>query len=274
MSLINIENLAIRYGNVTAVDGLNLQVHPGEVVGLLGGNGAGKSSTLRAISGVNRHTSGLLEVCGYDMADPTQVEQVRRLIGYCPDVGGLVRQATVREHIGIALAMHGNTHLWPQALDMLELFNLTEVLDRVTQGFSHGMCRRLSVLLAALTAQRVLVLDEPFDGVDPLGVEATLRSINIATEAGVGVLISTHLLDLVVEACDRVVVVVDGKAVTSDTADSFAGEQGKRKYANLLRRLSNPDGPDPLTGETRLRAPEPDLAADGARGSTSEAATS
>jgi len=238
LSLISIENLLISYGNVTAVNGLNLTVNPGEVVGLLGGNGAGKSSTLRAISGVNPHTGGDLYVCGHNMADPAQVERARQVLGYCPDVGGLVREATVREHIGLALAMHGNTHLWPQALDLLERFNLTEVLDRVTKGFSHGMCRRLSVLLAALTAEQVMVLDEPFDGVDPLGVEATMTTIAQATSHGVGVLISTHLLDLVVEACDRVIVVVDGKAAAVDTAEAFSGEDGKRKYANLLRRYN------------------------------------
>lgn len=249
MALIEIENLTIAYGKVRAVDGLDLHVSPGEVVGLLGGNGAGKSSTLRAISGVNPHTSGRLDVCGHDMADPAAAERARLLVGYCPDVGGLLREATVREHIALALAFRQLTHLWPQAMDMLDLFGLTGVLDRVTRGFSHGMCRRLSVLLAALTAEKVLVLDEPFDGVDPLGVEATLSAVRLATSAGVGVLISTHLLDLVVESCDRVVVMVDGRAAVNDTADAFSGAQGRTTYARLLRRHSAPDSAAPSTAE-------------------------
>lgn len=235
MSVIEIEDLTIEYGAITAVDGLTLSVGPGEVVGLLGGNGAGKSSTLRAIGGVNPHTSGTLKVAGHDMADASQAELARRVVGYCPDVGGLVRQATVREHIALALAFRGTTHLWPQAIDMVEHFNLSSVFDRVTQGFSHGMCRRLSVLLATLTAEQVLVLDEPFDGVDPLGVDATLAAIKVATDNGLGVLISTHLLDLVVASCDRVGVMVGGKIVDTGEAVRFGGPEGKERYANLLR---------------------------------------
>lgn len=237
MAVIEIENLSINYGNVTAVNGLNLTVNPGEVVGLLGGNGAGKSSTLRAIGGVNPHTSGTLLVAGYDMSDAGQAEQARHKVGYCPDVGGLVRQATVREHIALALAFRNKTHLWPQAIDMVEHFDLTHVFDRVTQGFSHGMTRRLSVLLATLTAEEVLVLDEPFDGVDPLGVDATLSAINVATANGLGVLISTHLLDLVVASCDRVAVMLGGRVVDGEPAAAFAGDEGKERYANLLRTV-------------------------------------
>lgn len=235
MSVIEINDLSIAYGPVQAVHGLNLTVRPGEVVGLLGGNGAGKSSTLRAIAGVNPHTAGSLKVAGLDMSDASQAEQARGKVGYCPDVGGLLRQATVREHIAVALAFRRRTHLWPQALELVEQFNLAHVFDRVTQGFSHGMCRRLSVLLAALTAEDALVLDEPFDGVDPLGVDATLAAITTATDHGLGVLISTHLLDLVVASCDRVAVMLGGRVVETEPAATFSGEAGKARYASLLR---------------------------------------
>lgn len=236
--VLAIEDLTIRYGKVTAVDGLTLDVFPGEVLGLLGGNGAGKSSTLRAVAGVNPHSAGTLKVSGWDMASPAQAEKARSAVGFCPDVGGLIRQATVREHIALALAFRRKTHLWPQALELAELFDLTDVIDRVTQGFSHGMTRRLSVMLATLTADDILVLDEPFDGVDPLGVEATMKAINLATTAGLGVLISTHLLDLVVESCDRVAVMVGGTVVENSPASAFTGTDGKTRYANLLRKTA------------------------------------
>lgn len=235
MSAIEIDNLGITYGNVTAVDGLNLRVQHGEVLGLLGGNGAGKSSTLRAIAGVNPHTSGTLKVAGFDMGNASESDKARRRLGYCPDVGGLIRQSTPREHIALALAMGGKTHLWPQAMEMVEAFDLADVFDRVTQGFSHGMCRRLSVLLATLTAEDVLVLDEPFDGVDPLGVDATVTAIRTATNESLGVLVSTHLLDLVVTTCDRVAVMVDGRVVAEGPVADFSGDAGKARYERLLR---------------------------------------
>lgn len=237
MPVIEVVDLTIRYADVTAVNGLTLSVEPGEVLGLLGGNGAGKSSTLRAIAGVNPPTYGTLKVAGFDMHDNRQVEGARQAVGYCPDVGGLLRQATVREHIGLALAFRGTLHLWPQALEMVDRFDLMKVLDRPTQGFSHGMCRRLSVLLAALTAEKVLVLDEPFDGVDPLGVEATVAAVDLARASGLGVLISTHLLELLVSSCDRVAVMIAGNLVETGPASVFAGESGKSHYSDLLRAV-------------------------------------
>jgi ABC-2 type transport system ATP-binding protein len=170
---VRITDLTIRYGEVVAVDRVTLVVAPGQVMGLLGGNGAGKSSTLRAVAGVNPPTSGEVVVAGFNLADPRQVEKARQAVGYCPDLGGLIPAATPREHIAATLAFRGLTHLWPQAYELLDRFELAGALDRLTGGFSHGMARRLSVVLAALTAEQVLILDEPFDGVDPQGSDAT-----------------------------------------------------------------------------------------------------
>lgn len=234
VDVIKAENLIIRYGAVTAVNGLNLHVQRGEVLGLLGGNGAGKSSTLRALAGVNPPTSGDLFVAGHDMSDTREVERGRAAVGYCPDVGGLMRQATVREHVAMALAFRHATHLWPQAMDLITEFDLIAQIDRPAAGFSHGMSRRLSVLLATLTAKDVLILDEPFDGVDPLGVDATMAAISRARDNGLGVLVSTHLIDLLVDASDRIAVLVGGKQVAEGDADAFTGPLGKARYAALL----------------------------------------
>lgn len=238
MSAIEITDLGITYGPVTAVAGLNLHVEAGEVLGLLGGNGAGKSSTLRAIAGVNPHTSGSLLVAGHDMANPKEAELARKRLGYCPDVGGLVRQATPREHVALTLALRGKTHLWPQAMEMIEKFDLAHVLDRTTHGFSHGMCRRLSVLLAALTAEDVLILDEPFDGVDPLGVAATMDAIAEAAAAGLAVLVSTHMLDLVADASHRIAVINSGRCVATGSPEEFSGAEGRHRFADLLTDAS------------------------------------
>jgi len=233
--VVQITDLTISYRELVAVDQISLTVAPGQVMGLLGGNGAGKSSTLRAVAGVNPPTSGRLVVAGFDMADPRQVEKARQTVGYCPDVGGLIPAATPREHIAATLAFRGRTHLWPQAYDLLERFELANALDRLTSGFSHGMARRLSVILAVLTAEQVLILDEPFDGVDPDGADATLEVIESARAGGVAVIISSHLLDLVVRSCDSVSVMSTGKLVATGPSEQFAGPSGHRRYQQLLR---------------------------------------
>lgn len=238
--IVVIDSLRITYndGAIHAVNDVSLSIRPGEVVGLLGGNGAGKTSTMRVLAGVQPASAGHVYVNGLSLNDPVEAEQARTVLGYCPDTGGLIRQATVREHIATALALRDQSSRWPYALDLVEQFGLTEVLDRSTAGFSHGMSRRLSVLLAALTAEQVLILDEPFDGVDPQGVATTKLLISRAKEAGLAVVVSTHLLSLLVEVSDRIVVMVKGDLVTEQLAPYFAGARGASRYARLL------EGPD------------------------------
>jgi ABC-2 type transport system ATP-binding protein len=233
---IDLRDVTISYneGAFTAVDGLTLQVPAGQVLGLLGGNGAGKTSTMKALAGVIPISGGQLHVSGYDMSNVGEAELARTLLGYCPDTGGLIRQATVREHVGMALAIRGMTDAWPYAIDLIEKFGLSHVLDVPTSGFSHGMSRRLSVVLAALTSQAVLILDEPFDGVDPRGVKATEDIIRQAQRNGLAVIVSTHLLSLLAAVTDRITVLVDGKLVDDAPSSAFTGKRGAQRYAALL----------------------------------------
>ena len=231
---VELDEVSIRYGDVVAVDRLTLQVPHGRVLGMLGGNGAGKSSTLRAIGGVNAHTSGTLRVAGLDMSTPDGADAARALVGYCPDIGGLISQATPDEHIDLVASLRGARGGRAVADELVERFRLTEVRDRPAGTFSHGMQRRLSVLLAVLTAREVLVLDEPFDGVDPTGVDVTVSAIREAARAGMAVVVSTHLQPLLTAASDDVAVLVGGHLVALDGADRFRGTAGEQRYAALL----------------------------------------
>jgi ABC-2 type transport system ATP-binding protein len=234
--IVEVEDLVVRYDPTIdpAVDHVSFSVGAGEVLGILGGNGAGKTTTLRALAGVRPPTSGKLTVSGLDLSDAAQVADAQGRIGYCPDTAGLIRQATVREHVALTLTYHQGPDAWPAALDLVDDFGLGHVLDRETTGFSHGMSRRLSVLLAALAARDLLILDEPFDGVDPVGVAATKRLIARAQEAGMAVIVSTHLLPLLTEVSDRVAVMVAGHIVDEGPASVFAGRNGQARYDRAL----------------------------------------
>lgn len=160
---------------------------------------------------------------------------VRERVGYCPDVGGLIPRATPWEHLGLAATLRALPPGWePRGRDLLERFDLGDAAHRVTSGFSHGMGRRLSVVLAAFHEPALLLLDEPFDGVDPLGVEATMDVIREARLAGGAVVVSTHLLALAVEACDEAVVLRGGRVVAATPSDELAGEEGAKRYRALL----------------------------------------
>jgi ABC-2 type transport system ATP-binding protein len=223
----------VAFGSVVAVDGLDLCVPSGASVALVGRNGAGKSTSLRVLAGVLPATSGTVQICGVDaVRDPFAA---RAAVGYCPDVGGLIPRATPWEHLELAARLRRLPDGWRRrARDLLDRFDLGGVADRVTAGFSHGMGRRLSVVLAAFHEPPVLLLDEPFDGVDPLGVEASLQVVRELRSRGSAVLISTHLLPLAVLACDEVVVLRAGRVAAASLADELAGEAGAERYRALL----------------------------------------
>lgn len=238
MSVVSVRNLVIRYGDFTAVDDISFEVSRGKVLGILGSNGAGKSSTLRVLAGVIPPFSGNVLINGIDVTAPDKVDKAREIIGYCPDVGGLIKTATIREHIGITLSLHRKLHLWNQALELVDRFDLMDFLDKPTGGFSHGMSRRLSVILAALSAQDVLILDEPFDGVDPNGVNTTIDIINEATSSGLGVILSTHLQTLLTRASDTIAIMSGGKILEGGDAQLFAGAEGETLYEQLIQKVS------------------------------------
>jgi ABC-2 type transport system ATP-binding protein len=121
-----------------------------------------------------------------------------------------------------------------RARELLERFDLGAAAHRVTAGFSHGMGRRMSVILAAFHDPEVLLLDEPFDGVDPLGVEATMDVIKDARGRGAAVLVSTHLRELAVEVCEEAIVLRGGSAVAELPAAEMVGEAGASVYRALL----------------------------------------
>ena len=224
--------LVVDFGEVRAVGGFDLSVAAGASVALVGRNGAGKSTTMRVLAGVLPPSAGRVEVTGIDAAhDPSGV---RAAVGYCPDVGGLIPRATPWEHLQLAARLRGMTGWQERAGDLLERFDLAGAADRVTAGFSHGMSRRLSVLLAAFHEPRLLLLDEPFDGVDPLGVDATLEVVAQARRGGAAVLVSTHLLELAVRACEEAVVLKGGRVVGAAPAAELTGRHGDQKYRALI----------------------------------------
>lgn len=234
MDLVEVENLVIKYQDLEAVKGISFTVPEGTIMGVLGGNGAGKSSTLRTLASVTPFNDGMIGIDGVPLNTPENIDYARKIVGYCPDVGGLIPQATIKEHIALLLSLHDKSDLWDQAEYLVDYFNLYESMNKPTKGFSHGMCRRLSVILAALGSEKLLILDEPYDGVDPLGVEKTMELIKEAKSNGLSVIISTHLQSLLTESCDDIIVMSKGEIISRGVVDHYQGEEGQSLYHNLL----------------------------------------
>lgn len=245
MSNIEVQDLTVKYGDFVAVKGVSFTVEPGEIVGIFGSNGAGKSSLLRTVGGVVPASSGKVTVSGYDLSNAAEVDAARLLIGYSPDVGGIVASSTISEHLRLALTARGLMHMMPQALELVESYKLLGHIDVKTAGFSHGQSRNLSVLLALLVSETTLILDEPFDGVDINHTGTTMRFIRDAKRSGLSVIISTHMRERLAEISDRIIVMYDGKIVGEGNASEFIGKRGEERYRDILLKAAE-DAGDPI----------------------------
>ena len=230
---VDVKDLTIRFGRTTAIDQLSFSLTAGTSVALIGRNGAGKSTTLRVLAGVLPPNAGEVMLNGINIVkDPIAA---RFAVGYCPDVGGLIPRATLWEHLELSATIRGMDTSWQErAQELLAAFDLTGAADRITAEFSHGMSRRSAVILAALHQPKVLLLDEPFDGVDPLGVDATMDVIAQAEASGSTVIVSTHMLPLAVAACSRALVLANGHIISDGPTSELAGLEGEQVYRRLL----------------------------------------
>ena len=233
--MITVEDLTISFNGFVAVNSIDFEVKAGEVVGILGSNGAGKSSTMKALAGIIRPKSGSIVVDSHTLTNLKEEELAKRVLGYCPDVGGLVVGATPREHIQLLLSLHKKPQDYDLGLYLVDKIGLTEFLDTPVGGFSHGMSRRLSVVLATLASEKVLILDEPFDGVDPVGVDSIELIINEAKAAGLAVVVCTHLQSILTRVTDKVIVMRKGEILQTLLSAELLGDEGEARYKKILQ---------------------------------------
>ena len=199
-------------GDVAGLDGLDLEVRSGEVLGLVGQNGAGKSTAIALLSGALRPTRGMASVLGIDAArDPLGV---KRLVGVMPPGGETFERLTGSEIVTLTGRLHGLSmaDAASRASDLLELFELdAEARSRAAGGYSTGMRRKVLLAAALVHAPRVLLLDEPLAALDPVAAAVVRRVVRDLADGGRAVLVSSHALDTVERLCDRVVIVHHGR---------------------------------------------------------------
>jgi ABC-2 type transport system ATP-binding protein len=223
---IQINNLFKRFGDVTAVDGLNLNIKEGEIFGLLGPNGAGKSTTINILSGVLQPTSGSAFVGGYDITvDP---DKVKKIIGVCPQHSAYYKYLTGRENI----KLFGNLHGMPKALIkersnlLIEKIGLEEAADRKSSSYSGGMVRRINLAMALINDPEIAFLDEPTVGMDPQSRRATWVFIEEFRKSGKTVILTTHYIEEAEELADRVGIIDHGMLIALDTPKALMEVNG------------------------------------------------
>jgi ABC-2 type transport system ATP-binding protein len=215
LSPLRIMGLTKRFGSTTAIDGLTLDVPQGACYGLVGPNGSGKSTTMRAVCGLVRPDAGLIEVCGVSVAD--DVLATRRSMGVMLDPLQLFDRLTAWEFIETIGTLRGLDAVTSRerATDLFTVLDLVEDADRPIAGYSHGMRKKTALAAALLARPRVVMLDEPFEGVDPVSTRAMRRMLDRFREGGGTVVLSTHVMDIVERVCDHVGVIHRGRLVAA-----------------------------------------------------------
>ena len=226
--MIAIHDLVKRYGTFTAVDGVSLDVAPGEIHGFLGPNGAGKTTTIRMIAGLLKPTSGRILVNDHDLA--LEPEAAKASLGFIPDRPFIYEKLTAGEFLRFHGGLYGmdGDALPERIAEVLGLFELTKWEGELVESFSHGMKQRLVMSAAFLHRPDAVVVDEPMVGLDPRGARLIKDVFRRMSERGVAILMSTHTLEVAQEMCHRISIILKGKIIASGTVDDLRKLAGGR----------------------------------------------
>jgi len=227
--MISTEGLTKRFGATLAVDGLDLEVAAGEFFCFLGPNGAGKTTTIKLLTGLLRPTAGRARIGGFDVAG--QPVETKRLLGYIPDQPFLYERLTAREFMELVAGLY---RLPARGLDhriesLLAEFGIAEAADQLTGDLSHGTRQKLSFAATFLHEPSVVVVDEPWVGLDPLAIRQVKTYLKRKTREGLTVFMSTHTLSIAEEVADRIGIIHRGRLLAQGSVaeiKALAGSHG------------------------------------------------
>jgi len=224
VALLEIKNFTKRYGEVVAVDNLNLSVDRGELFGFLGPNGAGKTTTIKTIVGLLRPDEGQITIGGYDIV--AQPEQAKRLIGYIPDNPYIYDRLTGREFLELVGSLYGmDKKLIHERIEFLfDLFGIEEWGDEYAAEYSHGMRQKVIMASAIMHDPALIVIDEPMVGLDPQSQRLVKGVMRKLIERGTAIFMSTHTLSVAEEVCTRIGIIYKGKLMKVGTLEQLRAD--------------------------------------------------
>jgi ABC-2 type transport system ATP-binding protein len=237
--MIAVQHLVKEYGRFRAVDGVTLDVRPGEIHGFLGPNGAGKTTTLRMIAGLLKPTAGRILINESDLeTDPVAA---KTSLGFIPDRPFIYDKLTAGEFLTFHAGLYGlaNGSVEGRVHEMLDLFELRQWEHELVESFSHGMKQRLVMSSAFLHRPRAVAVDEPMVGLDPRGARLIKEVFRRMSQRGVAILMSTHTLEVAQEMCHRVSIIQRGRIIAQGSVDEVTalggGEAGEHLTSVFLK---------------------------------------
>ncbi|PRB13963.1 ABC transporter [Microbacterium sp. MYb62] len=240
---ISIRGLVKHFGDNRAVDGIDLTVPAGSFYGVVGPNGAGKTTTLSIVAGLLRADEGRVVICGIDQA--AQPQAAKRLMGVLPDRLRTFDRLTGRQllyYYGLLRGLAADV-IEKRAADLARAFDLGDALSRVVSDYSAGMTKKIMLAGAMIHSPRVLVLDEPFESVDPVSSAVILDILRAYVSHGGTVILSSHGMDLVERVCSRVAIIVNGEVLAEGTIDEVrAGQTLEARFVELAGSSGEVEG--------------------------------
>ena len=222
--MLKIEHLTKTYGEKKAVDDLSLHIHAGEIYGFIGHNGAGKTTTLKSVAGILQFDGGEILVGGKSVR--TQPLECKKMIAYIPDNPDLYEYMTGIKYLNFIADIFGVSALARQerVRKYADLFELTADLAQPIAAYSHGMKQKLAIISAWLHEPKLIIMDEPFVGLDPKAAHILKGMMRELCSAGGAIFFSTHVLEVAEKLCDKVAIIKGGKLIRSGTMEEVKGD--------------------------------------------------
>jgi|CXWL01.1.fsa_nt_gi ABC-2 type transport system ATP-binding protein len=219
---LDIEAVTKHFGGTAALDGLSLSLKPGEMLGLLGRNGAGKSTTIKLATGLLRPTSGTVRVQGHNISEGDALE-AKRGIGVLPEDMALAERLTGPQYLRFVGRLHGieDSEIDRRRAELFGLLDLSPAIGGLIADYSYGMKKKLALCAALLHAPRLLFLDEPFEGIDPVTSRTIKDLLARLRKKGVTLLLTSHVLEIVEHLCPRIAIIDKGRLIGDGSLDEL-----------------------------------------------------
>ena len=222
--MLNIEHLTKTFGEKVAVDDLSLRIAPGEIYGFIGHNGAGKSTTLKSVAGIQQFDSGEIAIGGISLkADPLACKRIMAYIPDNPDLYEYMSGIQFLNFIADVFRVDADTRQ-ARIRDYADRFGLTGDLAQPIAAYSHGMKQKLAIISAWLHDPKMILMDEPFVGLDPTAAHLLKEMMREHCDEGGAIFFSTHVLEVAEKLCDKVAIIKQGRLVRAGTMDEVKGD--------------------------------------------------
>ena len=236
--MIEVTGLTKLYGNKRAIDAVNFSVKEGEIIGLLGLNGAGKSTILKVLASYLSPTNGDVSIGGHNLKD--SADQIRKICGYLPDRPPLYNEMTVESYLEFVCQIKGvaSSEIQAKISQVIKQTNLEEVRHQLLQSISHGFKQRVGIAQAIVHEPKVIILDEPINGLDPVQI-IEMRDLILSLKGRYTVILSSHILSEMTKTCDRILIIDRGRLVAEGSEETLLKSLGSQMSISIRAKGSS-----------------------------------